>query len=101
MLPDEHLSTYNIFKRDTKYAGTEVSNHSKTKSWQRAKCLSSHYQCAIKLNKLETLRDSMRAKDTDEIKKYDDIHKNGSSCIDQLLLNVNNILMPIPHLSIT
>ena len=33
MLTDEHLITCKLFKRDIKYGGTEVSNHSKTKSW--------------------------------------------------------------------
>ena len=33
ILTDEHLSTYNFFKRDTKYNITELSNHSKTESW--------------------------------------------------------------------
>ena len=30
-------------ERDTKYAGTQISNNSKTESWQRVKCLSYHY----------------------------------------------------------
>ena len=32
MLTYNHLSTYKVFKRDTKYDGTKVSNHSKTES---------------------------------------------------------------------
>ena len=76
-LIDEYMSTYKAFKHNTKYDGTELSNHSKTKSWQRAKCLSSNYQCAIRLQKLEALPDSIRTKDADETKKYDNKHKNG------------------------
>ena len=81
MLSDEHMSTYRVFKCNTKYESTEVSNHFKTESWQRVKGLSSHYHCAIRLNKLETLRDSIRTKGTDGVKQYNDVHKHGSSRI--------------------
>ena len=81
MLTDEHLSTYKVFKRDTKYAGTDVSKNSKIESWQRAKCLSSNYHCESRLNKLETLQDSIRNKKADKMKTYDNSHKNGLSCI--------------------
>ena len=82
MLTDERLSTYQVFKRDTNYSGTEVSNHSKTESWQRAKCLSSRYQWASRYTKIDTLQDSIRTKEAEEIKKYNEIHKNKSSCIE-------------------
>ena len=32
ILTDEHLNTYKVFQRDTRYAGTDVSNHAKTES---------------------------------------------------------------------
>ena len=66
MFPDEYISTYNIFKRDTKYDNTQVSNNSNTEFWQRAKCVCSHYQWSMRL-KLSTLRDAIRTKDNDEI----------------------------------
>ena len=67
ILTDKHLNNYKVFHRDTRYDGTEVSNRSKTESWQRAKCLSSNYQCAIRTETLEALRDSIRIKDADKI----------------------------------
>ena len=58
-----------MFKRDTNYDDTEMSNYSKTESWKRAKFLSSGYQCVSIRNKLETLGDSIRTKEAEEIKK--------------------------------
>ena len=52
------------------------------------------------MEKLEALRDFVRTKDADEINKYDNIHKNGSSCIEHLLFNVGNIVMPRTHSNI-
>ena len=100
MLVDEHLMTYKVFKHYTKYASTEVSNHFKTESWQRAKCLSSKYQCASRLKKLENLRESIHTKDADETIKCDNIRKNGSSCIENIIFNVDNVIIPRPRLHI-
>ena len=60
MLTDGHLNTYKVFQRDTRYEGTDVSNHAKNESWQRAKCLNYNYQCGIRMEKIEALQDSVR-----------------------------------------
>ena len=81
ILTDKHLNTYKALQRDTRYADNEVSNHANTESWQRATCLSSNYQCGIRIEKLEALRDLIRKKDVHKANKYDDVHKNGYLCI--------------------
>ena len=60
MLTDKYLNTYKVFQRDTRYYGTEVSNHANTEFQQRAKCLSFNYQCEIKMEKLEASRDLIK-----------------------------------------
>ena len=44
------------------------------------------------------LQDSIRTKEAKETKKYEDIHKNKSTCIEHLLLNVDIIVMPRQHI---
>ena len=70
MLTDVHLSTYQVFKSDTNYTGTEVSKYSKTESWKRAKCSSSSYYCASRRNKLDNLWDSIHTKEAGKKRQY-------------------------------
>ena len=96
-MSDDHINSYNAFKRDTNYVGEDVEMYSEIESWQRAKRLSLTYQRKLRLQIIESLKEYARNNVTMIQSKYNDIHTNKMDCITNLLNVINPSAIPIPH----